>query len=400
MNVVDTEILPRWRRGEPIAAATVVNTSNSAPMPMGSTMYVTRSGSVVGSVSGGCVEAAVLEIATRVIDDGQPRIARFGITEDEAFAVGLTCGGVIEVFVQRIDRAIFPEFADACAQAGEPVTVATVVRSPAADRVGRRLVVRNDSVTGTLGTPALNARVVDDLPSIGGTALRRYMTAPDTAGEPTEVFVTVRRRPPRMLVFGATDFAAALARIGSFLGYHVTVCDARATFATPERFPAADEVVVQWPHDYLRAERDAGRLDGRTVLISLTHDAKFEIPLLRIALSAEDWPESPAYVGALGSRRTHADRCARLRAAGLTEARIRRLRAPVGLNLRAVTPEETAVSIAAEIIALGHGGDGRALSSTAGAIHATTYGMGRGACDAPSGTTADQISSALGSAPS
>ncbi|EKT77304.1 xanthine dehydrogenase accessory factor [Rhodococcus opacus M213] len=369
LNVVDKAILQRWLRGEPIAAATVVRTSNSAPLPAGATMYLTQSGTVVGGVSGGCVEAAVCEIATLVLDDGCPRIERFGIADDAAFEVGLTCGGTIEVFVQRIDRDSFPEFFQVASRSHEPVTVATVVRSSVSDRVGLRLLVRDDQVTGSLGTPALDSRVVDELSSIDGTTLRRYHIEKESGDEVTEVFISVRRCAPRMIVFGAVDFAAAVAGIGSFLGYHVTVCDARPTFATSERFSIADDVVVQWPHRYLQAERDAGRLDGRTVLVALTHDAKFDIPLLRIALRSEGWLQRPAYVGALGSRRTHADRCARLREMGMTDQELGLLRAPIGLNLRAVTAEETAVSIAAEIIAHRYGGDGRALTSTMGAIH-------------------------------
>jgi xanthine dehydrogenase accessory factor len=168
-----------------------------------------------------------------------------------------------------------------------------------------------------------------------------------------------------MLVFGAIDFAAAVARIGGFLGYHVTVCDARPVFATRSRFPSADTVEVQWPHKYLKAEVAAGRIDERTVICVLTHDPKFDVPLLEVALRLEH----VAYVGAMGSRRTHEDRLARLREAGLSEEEIGRLSSPIGLDLGARTPEETAVSIAAEIIALRWGGHGRRLADVSGPIH-------------------------------
>jgi xanthine dehydrogenase accessory factor len=171
--------------------------------------------------------------------------------------------------------------------------------------------------------------------------------------------------PPRMLVFGAIDFAAAVARIGAFLGYRVTVCDARPVFATPARFPDADEVVNDWPHRYLRAEADAGRVDERTVVCVLTHDPKFDVPLLEVALRLPQ----VAYVGAMGSRRTHDDRLKRLVEAGLTEDEIERLSSPIGLDLGARTPEETAVSVAAEIIALRWGGRGDRLSQREGPIH-------------------------------
>jgi xanthine dehydrogenase accessory factor len=171
-----------------------------------------------------------------------------------------------------------------------------------------------------------------------------------------------------MLVFGAIDFAAAVARVGGFLGYAVTVCDARPVFATTSRFPEADEVVVDWPHRYLRAEHEAGRIDARTVITVLTHDPKFDVPLLEVALRL---PEV-AYVGAMGSRRTHEDRVDRLREAGITEAEIACLSSPIGLDLGARTPEETAISIAAEIIAGRWGGSGEPLASTSGRIHGDT----------------------------
>jgi xanthine dehydrogenase accessory factor len=182
------------------------------------------------------------------------------------------------------------------------------------------------------------------------------------------VFVWSFAPAPRMLVFGAIDFAAAVARMGNFLGYRVTVCDARPVFATNSRFPSADEVVVKWPHKYLREEIEAGRVDQRTVVCVLTHDPKFDVPLLEVALRLPDGRQV-AYVGAMGSRRTHDDRMARLKEAGLTDDELARLSSPVGLDLGARTPEETAVSIAAEIIALRWGGNGERLASTQGRIH-------------------------------
>ncbi|WP_371301164.1 XdhC family protein [Nocardioides sp.] len=180
-----------------------------------------------------------------------------------------------------------------------------------------------------------------------------------------QVFVWAFAPKPRMLVFGAIDFAAAVARVGSFLGYHVTVCDARPVFATHSRFPDADEVVVDWPHRYLGKEVEAGQIDARTVLCVLTHDPKFDVPVLQVALRL---PEV-AYIGAMGSRRTHEDRLVRLREAGMTEEEIARLSSPIGLDIGARTPEETAVSIAAEIIGRRWGGSGRSLADTEGRIH-------------------------------
>jgi xanthine dehydrogenase accessory factor len=211
--------------------------------------------------------------------------------------------------------------------------------------------------------------VADDargLLAAGRSSTLEYGPDGQRRGEGMRVFVNSFAPRPRMLVFGAIDFAAAVARIGGFLGYKVTVCDARPIFATPQRFPAADEVIVDWPHRYLRAEADAGRLDQRTVVTVLTHDPKFDVPVLQEALRLD-----LAYVGAMGSRRTHEDRLERLREAGLSEEELSKLSSPIGLDLGARTPEETAVSIAAEIIALRWGGGGERLAALNGAIHHT-----------------------------
>jgi xanthine dehydrogenase accessory factor len=296
--------------------------------------------------------------------------------------VGLTCGGTIQIFVEPVSSRTFPELPSVLASlsAGEPVAVVTVVTGPddGPGALGSRLVVWPDRARGTLGSAALDRAVGLDVRGLlehGTTGLRHY----DPVGrcldgaESAEVaelavFVSSFAPPPRMLVFGAIDFATAVAEIGAFLGYRVTVCDARAVFATASRFPHADEVVVRWPHEYLAEEAAAGRIDGRTVVAVLTHDHKFDVPLLATALRLPQL----AYVGALGSRRTHRERLARLREAGLGEWELARLSAPAGLDLGARTPQETAVSIAAEIIAARWGGSGQPLTRTVGPIHATT----------------------------
>lgn len=226
--------------------------------------------------------------------------------------------------------------------------------------------------SGSLGSRRADDAVADDVRGLlaaGHNATLAYGAdgerRGERRGERMRVFVWAFAPAPRMIVFGAIDFAAAVARIGGFLGYQVTVCDARPVFATASRFPGADEVVVEWPHRYLRQEVEAGRIDGRTVLAVLTHDPKFDVPLLEVALRL---PEV-GYVGPMGSRRTHDDRLERLREAGLTEDEIRRLSSPIGLDLGARTPEETAVSIAAEIIALRWGGKDERLAALVGPIH-------------------------------
>src|SRR5690606_25689543 len=227
-----------------------------------------------------------------------------------------------------------------------------------------------EATSGTLGTERLDDTVLDDARGMlaqGRTATLEYGPEGQRRGEGMRVFVASYAPRPRMLVFGAIDFAAAVARVGSFLGYRVTVCDARPVFATRSRFPEADEVVVSWPHRYVEQEIAAGRLDARTVACVLTHDPKFDVPLLEVLLG--EGARDLAYVGAMGSRRTHENRLERLREAGLTDEQLARLRSPIGLDLGARTPEETAISIAAEIVADRRGGSGASLTGAHTPIH-------------------------------
>ena len=351
--------------------ATVVATWRSAPRPPGATMLVGPDGTAVGSVSGGCVEGAVYELAQQVVETGQPVLQRYGVSDSDAFAVGLTCGGILDVFVERVDPLRYPEFGVVAGAVRDrtPVCVVTCVGvgDDPAGRLGRRLIVWMDRTAGSLGSARLDAAAGDDargLLATGRTGTLHYGYDGERRGDALTLFVASFAPPPRMVVCGAIDFAAAVARIGAFLGYHVTVCDARPVFATKRRFPEADEVIVAWPHRYLAAEAEARRLDERTVVCVLTHDPKFDAPLLEVALRLP-----LAYVGAMGSRRTHDDRLARLREAGLTDAELARLASPVGLDLGARTPEETAVSIAAEIIAARWGGSGQRLTLLDGRIH-------------------------------
>ncbi len=295
-----------WDR---FAVASVVAVRGSAPRPVGAAMAVGPSGEVIGSVSGGCVEAEVYDLARTVLETSVSTLATFGYSDDTAFAVGLTCGGSLDVLVQRDSSSL-----RAALQAsldGHPVSVRFSAE--------------------------------------GRTFTESWMP------------------PPRLLVFGAIDHAAAVAEIGRFLGYHVTVCDARPIFATPERFPAAHEVVVDWPHRYLASTHT----DAQTAVVVLTHDPKFDIPVLTEALS-----RPLAFVGALGSRRTHLERLDRLRAEGVPSSALARLRSPIGLDLGGRSPAETAVSIAAELVAVRHGGTGLPLSSLSSPIHRTQESHG------------------------
>jgi len=376
MRDVLSDLASWYRAGDTVGVGTVVATFRSAPRPAGASMLVGPSGEAVGSVSGGCVEGAVYDLAQQVVAEGAPVLQRYGVSDDDAFAVGLTCGGILDVFVEPVDQQTFPELGGIIddIEARRPVAVATVIEHVDPQRVGLRMVVRPAGATdrpefeGSLGSSRADDAVAADVRGAlasGHTETLTYGPEGQRRGEGMRVFASVFAPPPRMLVFGAIDFAAAVARVGSFLGYRVTVCDARPVFATTARFPDADEVVNDWPHRYLRAESEAGRLDERTVICVLTHDPKFDVPLLEVALRLPD----VAYVGAMGSRRTHDDRLKRLVEAGVGEDEIARLSSPIGLDLGARTPEETAVSIAAEIIALQWGGKGDRLRGREGPIH-------------------------------
>src|SRR5665647_539745 len=362
MREVLGELMTGWSQGRTAGLATVVRTFKSAPRPAGASMLVTADGEVVGSVSGGCVEGAVYELAGEVVADGRPVLVRYGVSDDDAFAVGLTCGGILDVFVEPVSPQTFAEL-DAVRQDIEdsrPVGVATVIEHPDPAWVGRHLVVRPHGFDGDVGSDRSNRAIGDDaqgLLAAGRNSILTYGPDGERRGEGMRVFFNSYAPRPRMLVFGAIDFAAALTRLAAFLGYRVTVCDARALFATPARFPDADDVIVAWPHRYLAEQFAAGLVDPRTVICVLTHDPKFDVPLLEVALRSGP----VAYIGAMGSRRTHTDRLERLREAGLADQELARLHSPIGLDLGSRTPEETAVSIAAEIIARQWGGRGEPL---------------------------------------
>ncbi|WP_227983366.1 XdhC family protein [Nocardia spumae] len=370
MRDVLAELTSIWRSGGTAGVATVVRTRGSSPRPAGAVMVVAPDGSVAGSVSGGCVEAAVYELAVDVARGGRPRLESYRARDEDPFVAGLTCGGEIDIFAEPVSRQTFPQLqavADDIA-ADRPTAVATVIAAPESGGLGRRLVVTPDSVTGSLGSAGVDGVVAG---RIRGLLDAHHSGVIRCGGDGLcqdsgmEVFVGSYGPRARMVIFGAIDFAAALAHQGALLGYRVTVCDARPRFTTADRFPAADEVVVDWPHRYLAGQARQGALDARTVICVLTHDPKFDVPVLRVALRLR----GGGYVGAMGSRRTHADRLRRLRAAGLTDTELGRLRGPIGLDLGARTPQETAVSIAAEIIAGNRGGGGRRLADIEGRIH-------------------------------
>lgn len=330
------------------AVATVVRVTGSAPRPPGAVLAVAGTGEAIGSVSGGCVEGAVYDLCLDVLRTGTPTLETFAYDDTDAFAVGLTCGGTLEVFVRVITPREYP-VVEEILRSEDPVALVCDLANGAVTAVGAHHTVGLEIDARAV----VLARAMLDVAATGVHVI-------GCGDEESTIFVESFVRRPRMIVLGAIDFAAALCRVGRFLGYHVTVCDARAVFTTRARFPDADEVVVDWPHRYLARTQ----VDSRTVVCVLTHDPKFDVPLLEVALRTE-----AGYIGAMGSRRTHDDRLARLRALGLGEGELARLSSPIGLDLGARTPEETAVSVAAEIIAARWGATGRPLSATTGRIH-------------------------------
>lgn len=363
------EELNAWAaEGRDFAVATVVAVSGSAPRRPGAALAVDAGGTAVGSVSGGCVEGAVYELCQQALADGRPVLERFGYDDEDGLGVGLTCGGAIDVLVVPV-RAGSPHrpvlaTALAAASSGRAVALARITAGPP-ELLGGALLVDADGTPqgGFGGHPDLDRTIAAEAAAFldaGRTGTVEVGARGARCGSPVTALIESAVPPPRMIVFGAVDFAAALVRVGKFLGHHVTVCDARPVFTTRARFPEADEVVVDWPHRYL--ERTA--TDARTVLCVLTHDPKFDVPLLRLALGLP-----VAYVGAMGSRRTHLDRLERLREAGVTDRQLARLRSPIGLDLGARTPEETALSIAAEIVATRRGGTGLSLTGAHTPIH-------------------------------
>jgi xanthine dehydrogenase accessory factor len=351
------------RGGRPVALARVVGLEGSGPRDPGATMVVSAEGEVAGSVSGGCVEGAVLTEALEVLQGNlTPKLSTFGYSDDDAFAVGLSCGGTIHVFIEPLDPLVLDQLRPALAS-GSPIALATVVSGP---DIGSHLIVApGRPAVGTLGNPDLD-RVVerDTLGELeaGRSGTRHYGPAGEARQDDVAVFIESFAPPPRMVIFGAVDFTAALLRVAKFLGYHVTVCDARAVFATKQRFPLADEVVVDWPDRYLRSA--GGGLGPRDAVCVLTHDAKFDVPAIQAALAT-----GVGYIGAMGSRRTHSARVDRLLEAGVSSAELGRVMSPIGLDLGSRTPEETAISICAEIIAQRTGREAPSLRDVEGPIH-------------------------------
>ena len=353
MKEVLSEIEVWKARGDRIALATVIDVQRSAPRPPGAKMAVNEHGEIAGSVSGGCVEGAVAEIADGILRGDPPQLVHFGIADSDAWDVGLPCGGEIDVWVQAYDtdpaHPTTPRFEEV-ARAGGRAAEVTVLEGASP---GAKLLVEPDGArSGSLGAPELD----DEAARLAADQLW------EEASERRDgLFIDVVAPAPRLIVFGAVDIAASLCTLARAAGWRPYVIDPRARFATGDRFPDAEEVIAAWPEE---AVAQLGGVDPATSIVVLTHDPKLDDAALLLALG------SPArFIGAMGSRRAQAKRRERLVAAGVSDEEIERISAPVGLDLGAISREETALSILAEIVAARHGRDGGRLGESKGRIH-------------------------------
>lgn len=337
--------IDRWRdEAKQIAVATLVQIHGSAPQPLGARMAVASTGEMVGSVSGGCVEGAVVQEALAVMAIRTPRLVEYGIADELAQSVGLACGGQISVYIEPwLPHDPVTEPYEAALRAGSMVALATVVHGPATG--GRLLVQPRGETCGTLGAAAIDQAAVERSQKL--MAVQRSDLAPFTIqGEPAAVFIDVQPPPPKLIIVGAVHIAIPLITFARELGFHTTVLDARSAFATPARFHHADRLQIGWPADVLA---ELG-VDEGTYFVVLTHDEKIDDPALLYACRS-----LARYIGALGSRRTHARRVERLREQGLSDSEIARIHAPIGLDIGARRPEEIAISITAQLVAARNG---------------------------------------------
>jgi xanthine dehydrogenase accessory factor len=349
-------------QGHRTVVASLIETLGSAPLDPGAEMLVDDTMRIEGSVTGGCVEGALVEVAQEILAGGAPRVVQYGISDDMAADVGLMCGGTVRLFVAELtEQSIEPLRAVAEAlEAQTPVALATVLDGESA---GRKMAVSDAHTVGGLGLSQLDHSVRRDALGCldqGLTTIRSYSAAGEVMGSDIRVYIQGFAAPPRMVIFGAIDFSVAVATLAREVGYRVTICDARQAFISSSRFSRVAEIEVDWPDRYLAGQQ----LDERDVVLVFTHDAKFDEPALIAALES-----GAGYIGALGSRRTHEERLERLRGRGVGEEALSRIAAPCGLDIGARTPAETAISVLAEILALRAHRSGERLGETSGPIH-------------------------------
>ncbi|RMF00406.1 MAG: XdhC/CoxI family protein [Chloroflexi bacterium] len=335
-----------WQtRGDSVAVATVIKTWGSSPRAVGAKMAVNSRGEMAGSVSGGCVESAVVEESLRVLKSGRPRLLQYGVADDTAWSVGLACGGSIEIFVESLagQSGLFSELGR-CIKQEQPAVAAVVIRGPAAWVGLRALFAESGEATGPLLSAPWGDSVRRDAAALlaaNRSAVRRYSTG--SQPDDIEVFFEVHRPPPKLVIVGGVHIAVHLIDFARALGFATILIDPRTAFANPARFPHADRIVNRWPDEALADIQ----LNRETSVVLLTHDPKLDDPALKIVL-----PGAAGYVGALGSAQTHARRVARLQAEGVTAEQLARLHAPIGLNIGGRSPAEIALSIMAQIVAV------------------------------------------------
>ena len=339
MREISTSLQQWLAGGRATAIATVIKTWGSSPRPAGAKMAINEQGEFAGSVSGGCVETAVIEAAMQVIQTGKPRLLQFGVSNEQAWEVGLSCGGKIEVFVEPLalmTKEFYNSYQDHLDR-NEPFVVATIVRGDES-LLGQRVLLRQDGVSlGDISNATVISAVRDQAQSLFSKASSMSLPAGDC-----ELFVESCFPPPKLIIIGAVHIAAPLVTMAKVLNFTVILIDPRGAFSTSARFPHVDQLFSKWPDEALT---EAG-IDASTCIVILTHDPKIDDPAIKIALQ-----HTPAYLGVLGSRRTHEKRLHRLCADGMSEEQLAQIHAPIGLDIGALSPAEIAVSILAEIVA-------------------------------------------------
>ena len=335
--------LKKWRaEGKKAALATVIKVSGSSLRPEGSKMLLSSDGSISGSVTGGCVEGAVFEETHAVLKSGVPKLLAYGVSDEQAWEVGLSCGGSVEIFVESVDTPAWQMVEEKLADALENnrlSVIATVIKGTGLSR--KVFISKERSITGTLGSAKLDQELVAALPENWAT----HQPFPHTLSDGEVVFIDFIVPLPRLVIIGASHIAIPLVALANTLDFQTIVVDARSAFATRERFPHADELIVGWP----TKELEKLNIDAATCVVCLSHDDKQDNPSLLYAVNSD-----ARYIGALGSRVTTAKRMTELREEGATEEQLARIHAPIGLKIGSRSPAEIALSIMAEIVATAH----------------------------------------------
>lgn len=331
------EQVRKWRRAEqPMALATVVQTWGSSPRQEGAKMAITAAGEFAGSVSGGCVESAVIEAGQQVIQSHSPRLLHFGVADETAWQVGLACGGSLDVFVEPLDPSQF-DFLDQLLTAERPAGAVTLVKADE-PMLGEKLILDLDQPSRRFGSLDEQRAV-----ALATEAVEPSVRELELAGQPVEAFIDLMPPPPTLVMIGGVQIAIALAKLAKTMGFRTVIIDPRRAFASSERFPGVDRLLQSWPGEAF----EQVPITRSTAVVALTHDPKIDEPALTLALTSQAF-----FVGALGSRRTQAKRLERLRAAGLEPDQLERLYGPVGIELGADTPEDIALSIMAQVVAI------------------------------------------------